>query len=207
MDAEIDAFQASLDPIADMFKVDPAGALDIVDENGVPIARFSEYGLQLNDVLSGPAVETDRLHVENALEITELNASGFSQGDTVFTDEAGFVLFVIPGSGGADTGTGAGDGDFRAEEIGAENARALGIAALTRSQVNGYTASLSFGLNHLFVDGQSLGQGWEGWPVKTTAGRSDVLMIGQSVRPGGAYDDSNPSPVGDAVLRPAVATA
>jgi hypothetical protein len=48
--------------------------------------------------------------------------------------------------------------------------------------------------------------GVEAWPAKTLSGRPDVLMIGQSTRPGGLHPSPNPTPLGDAAFRAAIAT-
>ncbi|MEZ0252136.1 MAG: sialate O-acetylesterase [Methylobacteriaceae bacterium] len=99
-----------------------------------------------------------------------------------------------------------GDG-FTEAEIAAHNDRAMAQSASLRLRLNTVTASLGWALNQFMGYGQSLMASWETFPVKTTTGRDDVLMLGQSTRPGGNHNATSATPLGDTVLRTAVATA
>jgi hypothetical protein len=61
------------------------------------------------------------------------------------------------------------------------------------------------GLNHVIAYGQSLSNGWEGWPALSLTPRGDSLMLGRSVRP---LSESAPQwvPVGGPTLSPLVGT-
>ena len=63
----------------------------------------------------------------------------------------------------------------------------------------------SRGINHVISYGQSLSNGWEGWPALSTVPRHDSLMLGRSVRP---RDENRPwwHPVGEAAFHPMAAT-
>ncbi|MDR3448148.1 MAG: hypothetical protein P4M15_00070 [Alphaproteobacteria bacterium] len=94
---------------------------------------------------------------------------------------------------------------YTASELAERNARALALASLVRNQIDDTSAAPIWTYNQVLVYGQSLGSGYESWPTKTNSGRSDVLMVGRSVRPSGELEA--PAPIGDANLHVAVATA
>ena len=126
-------------------------------------------------------------------------ALGFAPSDIIVTDRLGRVVrYLGPRPDGQD---------FSAAEVREADDRATADSAHHRLAPNSLTASLSWAVTAVIVYGQSLGQGWETWPVKTTTPAPGVLMLGQSVRPDGATDNPSPTPLGDSILRPAVATS
>ena len=101
-------------------------------------------------------------------------------------DAEGFIGFMVNSDGsitstGSDT-TGSG-ASYSADEIAQRNARALAYSAQVKSQYDAVCARPVWGYNHVISYGQSVSNGWEGWPALTTAPKYDNLMFGSSVRP------------------------
>jgi hypothetical protein len=64
----------------------------------------------------------------------------------------------------------------------------------------------NFGINHVIAYGQSLSDGWEGWPPLSVTPRHDSIMLGRSVR--ALHEQSTRwEPVGTAEFHRLVATA
>ncbi len=95
-------------------------------------------------------------------------------------------------------------GDYAEAEIDARNADALARAQSLQGPLTTRAAAPKWTYNHFIAYGQSLAVGVQAWPAKSTAGRPDVLMLGESVVSPGR--GTTFAVVGDPSLRPMVAT-
>lgn len=94
---------------------------------------------------------------------------------------------------------------FTPDEIAGRAAAARAVADKVRSQVNTQAARPVWAYNHVLAYGQSLSNGWEGWPSLSKTQPYDNLMVGDSVHPA-----SEPSgtwaTTGTAAFNPLIAT-
>ena len=187
-----DALREALAPLLALFQISPLDGFTFLDDLGFPAAVINRDGLT-----------TSAIEVSSALRIEPLPAS-VGVGGLVFADELGFVGKFRISSSGEPVFSGGQGSD--AAEIAARSNRALALTAEYRQGLNTSTAVFGWAYNHILVYGQSLATGMECWPAKTLLGMADVLMLGQSVRPNGGSTVTTPQPLGDAVLRTAVAT-
>ena len=186
------------------------GALDIGTARFKPSGSPGAYLIDplgfYSVKLDGYGVEAKSIGVPGALTIR--GGQPYASSDLRFVDPLGFVGYALSAHGRLVVGAAAGL-DFGMDEISARNARALALTSRTVDLgVPYWLATPSLAYNLVMLYGQSLGTGYEGWPAKTVSGenRSDVLMIGQSVRPGGVDATVTPSPAVDSTIRAAVAT-
>ena len=130
------------------------------------------------------------------LELPGVSVGVHEGADLVLADEHGFIRW---GSGFNATG------DYALAEIVQDNLDALARSGSERDAVEAVVAAPVWNYNQVVVYGQSLGAGEEAWPVKTSTGRPDVLMVGRSTRPE-TTAGKNEWPASDGVFRPAVST-
>ncbi|WP_437871164.1 hypothetical protein ACSD7O_19540 [Methylorubrum extorquens] len=183
------------------------GALLVTDPEGNAALR-----------LDGAALTVFNLIAKGALSAGSLNFGGCSLSaypdpNVAFlvSDTNGWVLLALLADGTlivpkVKTGIVGSDGDYSDDYIAERSARALALSAGYRGLLDTTSAAVIWNYNHAIGYGQSLFAGQEAWPAKTLAGRPDVLMLGQSVRPGSGNTSTAPAPLGDSALRPAVAT-
>jgi hypothetical protein len=181
----------------------PEGAgLDLRDPIlGLILARFGRRGLEL----AGPAAATAFRLRGAGLSLRGYSTRILPNGGLAFVDRLGIIGPRVSRHGIVHDLSGRPAGDYSAHEVRERNARALALAVHQRYAVRGSAPSLAWAYNLLLVYGQSLGAGQEAWPALTVQGIADVLMWGRCERPAGPYDPAF-VPVGDALLRPLVAT-
>lgn len=185
---------------------------DIADELGSVVARFDANGLTVAKLTAAALALSGALSAGSLdLSACTITTSSDPNVALAITDPAGWIIALIGPDGAlqvneiktASLNTGA---DYSTDYIAERSNRALSLSAGYRSLLDTTSAAAVYAYNHALWYGQSLCAGQEGWPAKTLSGRSDVLMIGQSTRPGGANAATAPTPLGDSVLRTAVAT-
>lgn len=195
------AINAAGEVVSQEWRQATAGSFEVADQIGSILARFDANGLNVTKIAA-----------LSQLGMTHATLSD-EPGDfaLIVADPAGWTIAALRDDGALyvsslSTGSGGAVGQYTTAELLNRSARALALMNSARMQTDDTSAAPVWNYNHVFVYGQSLAVGFEGWPAKTTSGRSDVLMVGNAVRPGGAGTATTAVPLTDANFHPAVAT-
>lgn len=94
---------------------------------------------------------------------------------------------------------------YSAKEQETRSARALAVSASVIGQTNTTAARPVWTYSHVISYGQSLSNGWEGWPSLSKTQPFDSLMVGDSVHPT-SESSSTWTQIGTAVFNPLIAT-
>lgn len=179
--------EATAEYVAEGIRRTTDGTIETIDEDGFVGHSFDVGGLSV----PGLSVVDD------------------GRPDLSISDPDGFVGFIL-GEEGLYVGAISDDGDiisaeFSDADIKTLNAECLAASALAQRPVQTYLQRTTFFYNSIFSYGQSLSNGWEGWPRLSTAAVPGLYMIGDSPRPN---HEDNPEfvPIGSAVLNALTAT-
>lgn len=191
-------------------KIGASGAGSWTRVADLPVYDFGDEVQTLDDV-NGFAVADPSGFVGLLLDGDGLHLGGvtfgqFDGGAFAVADEAGFIGLLQTSSGrllagGIEGGSGGSTSSYSTSELSERNARALALSGAIRDGSNAAIAAPIWGYTHLLWYGQSLGVGTEAYPAKSKTVRTDVLMLGDSVRPL-SEGTTTYNVVGSATLKP-----
>lgn len=146
--------------------VDPVWA--IADGNGEVALQVKADGrVGIGDILAGRGVD------EYAIAIAD-----------PFGEVVGYITPAGVGGGvWSQTSIEPTPTTYSADEIAQRNARALALSAAVITRTNTTAARPVWTYNHVLSYGQSLSNGWEGWPRLSKTQPHDNLMVGDAVHP------------------------
>ena len=178
-----------------------AAIYSIVDPYGYVGFSVSAAGAQAALIGTGNLTLADDTapHLAGSYSLSLIDQWGFIAG-AVGNDGAGYGVL-----GGASATPGPSTLAWSASDIAQANARNLAASAQVVRNFSSVVARPVWNYSHVITYGQSLSNGFEGWPALSTTQPYDNLMLGQSVRPLGQATPTW-TPVADQFLHPLVAT-